>query len=105
MAGTWLLRYGLAADVGPGLRGAHRPHGYTLDIEPTVGIDVENREGPVHDVRRSAIHDGLDEADLTHALSGKVGKTGEVFAPEHAHEGRAGQRVQRVVRREKQLSA
>ena len=68
-----------------------------LDIQQTVSIDVENGEGPVHHARRCAIHQFHDDAGLANALSGKVGNTGDVFPPEHSHEGRAGQRVQRVV--------
>jgi hypothetical protein len=71
-----------------------------LDIQQTVSIDVENGVRPVHHARRFAIHHFHDDAGLANALSGKVRNAGDLFPPEHSHEGRAGQRVHRVVRGE-----
>ena len=68
-----------------------------LDIQQTVGIDVENGEGPVHYARGCAKYQFHDDAGLANALSGKVGNTSDVFPPEHSQVGRAGKRVQRVV--------
>jgi hypothetical protein len=73
-----------------------------LDIQPTVSIDVEDGERPVHHARRLASHHFHDDAGLAYALSGEVGNAGDLFPPEHSHESRAGQRVQRVVSREQE---
>ena len=45
-------------------------------------------------------HQFHDDAGLANALSGKVGNTGDVFAPDPSREGRAGQHVRRVVSEE-----
>ena len=49
-----------------------------------------------HALRR-AVHHFDDDAGLASALTREVGNAGDIFLPEHAHEGLAGQRVQRVV--------
>lgn len=73
-----------------------------LDIQQTVSIDVENGKRPVHHARRCALRRFHDEAGLANALSGKAGNTSDVFPPQHSHEGRARQRMPRVVSREQE---
>jgi len=68
-----------------------------VDIQQTIGLDVENGESRVNHPQRRAVDHLDDDARLAHTLSGKVRYTGQVFLPKHAHEGGAGQRVQRVV--------
>jgi hypothetical protein len=68
-----------------------------LHVQQAVSINVKNAKGPVDHARRCAIHHFNHDAGLANALSSKVWNTGEVFASERSCEGRAGQRVNRVV--------
>jgi hypothetical protein len=68
-----------------------------LDIEETVGIDLEDGESRVHHARWRATNQLDDGAGLAYTLSSKVRYSGHVFLSKHSHEGSAGQSVQRVV--------
>lgn len=68
-----------------------------VDIQKTIGLDVKNGESRVHHPQRRAVDHLDDDARLANTLPSKVGNTGQVFLPKHAHERGVGQRVQRVV--------